>query len=115
MPFDPLDSILRGQPAGDTGTLHEAMQLDLHWVGRGGVAAFALAAVYVALWDLRGRAAGLPLWRMAGGNASTIRAYRGAVDLDLSLQKLVESVHGHQAQGYRAMGPLHSRPSAIGH
>jgi hypothetical protein len=45
MPFDPLDSILRGQPAGDTGTLHDAMQLDLHWVGRGGVAGFAIAVV----------------------------------------------------------------------
>jgi hypothetical protein len=57
----------------------------------------------------------LLLWRMAGGNASTIRAYRGGVDLDPSLQKLFESVRGHQAQGYWAMGPLHSRPSAIGH
>ncbi len=94
---------LRGREAGDVEALHDAMQMDLHWVGRGGIAAFAIAAVDVALWDLRGRAEGLPLWRMAGGAASTVRAYRGGVDLNLSRPELVESVRGHLARGVRAV------------
>lgn len=94
---------LRGQPAGDIDRLYDTMQMDLHWVGRGGIASFAIAAIDIALWDMKGRAEAMPLWRMAGGTSSTIRAYRGGVDLNLSLPELVESVRGHLAQGYQAM------------
>jgi L-alanine-DL-glutamate epimerase-like enolase superfamily enzyme len=38
-----------------------------HATAVGAIAAIALAAVDTALWDLRGRRLGLPLWRLAGG------------------------------------------------
>src|SRR5262245_31284562 len=34
---------------------------------RGGVAAHAFAAIDVALWDLKAKAANLPLWQLLGG------------------------------------------------
>jgi L-alanine-DL-glutamate epimerase-like enolase superfamily enzyme len=40
----------------------------LHWVGRAGVTQMALAAVDIALWDLKARAAGVPLWKLLGGH-----------------------------------------------
>jgi L-alanine-DL-glutamate epimerase-like enolase superfamily enzyme len=94
---------LIGRDAGDIDGLYDGLLLDLHWVGRGGIAAFAMAAVDIALWDLQGRAEGKPLWQMAGGAGREIRAYRGGVDLNLSRDELVESVLGHLAQGYRAV------------
>jgi len=94
---------LIGREGSDIDFLYDAMQLDLHWVGRGGLASFAIAAIDIALWDLKGHSENLPLWRMAGGASQTIQAYRGGVDLNLSLPELVESVRGHLAQGYRAV------------
>jgi L-alanine-DL-glutamate epimerase-like enolase superfamily enzyme len=39
----------------------------LQWVGRAGITQLALAAVDVALWDLRAKSVGVPLWKLLGG------------------------------------------------
>ena len=71
----------------------------IHYVGRGGIAAFAASALDIALWDLRGRR-GLPLWKMAGGNGREVRVYRGGIDLKFPLDKLVAHVGGYLDEGY---------------
>ncbi|MCL4299047.1 MAG: mandelate racemase/muconate lactonizing enzyme family protein [Anaerolineae bacterium] len=42
----------------------------LQWVGRSGITHLALSAVDIALWDLKAKAAGVPLWQLLGGSAS---------------------------------------------
>ena len=37
------------------------------WVGSRGILKLALAAVDIALWDLKAKAVGLPFWRLLGG------------------------------------------------
>ncbi len=39
------------------------------WVGRGGITHLALGALDIALWDLKAKAAGQPLWQLLGGSA----------------------------------------------
>jgi L-alanine-DL-glutamate epimerase-like enolase superfamily enzyme len=48
----------------------------IQWVGRGGITHLALGAIDIALWDLKAKAAGAPLWELLGGNATKrIEAY----------------------------------------
>lgn len=94
-----LAPFLIGQEAGAVEALYEAMQWHVHYVGRGGVASFAISAVDIALWDLRGKSAGLPLWKMAGGASDRCRAYGGGIDLGFDLPKLLNSVQGYIDRG----------------
>jgi len=45
------------------------------WVGRCGITQLALSAVDLALWDLKAKAAGCPLWALLGGSPKKLEAY----------------------------------------
>ena len=48
----------------------------VQWVGRAGITHLALAAIDVALWDVKAKLAGQPLWQLLGGDRSArIEAY----------------------------------------
>lgn len=95
-----LAPLLTGQDAKDIEALYEQMQWHVHYVGRGGVASFAISAVDIALWDIRGKQRQQPLWQMAGGAAQTTRAYCGGIDLGFPLPKLLDSVRGYLERGF---------------
>ncbi|MBI1964565.1 MAG: mandelate racemase/muconate lactonizing enzyme family protein [Candidatus Rokubacteria bacterium] len=78
------------------------MQLGSHGMGAG--AAIALSGVDMALWDLRGKALGAPLYRLLGGGARPIPAYAGGVSLGWQEPaKLVDEARALVGQGYRAL------------
>jgi len=83
--------------------LWEQMWWRLHYVGRGGLAVFAISAVDIALWDLKGRKQGLPLWQLLGGYSRSVKAYAGGIDLQLSLDELLEQTKANLDQGFRAI------------
>ena len=90
-----LTPFLIGKSGLEVEDLYEAMQWHVHYVGRGGVASFAISAIDIALWDIRGKQRQQPLWKMAGGASNRCKAYCGGIDLNFSLPKLL-----HQVQGY---------------
>ncbi|MCM8730285.1 mandelate racemase/muconate lactonizing enzyme family protein [Hephaestia sp. GCM10023244] len=64
----------------------------IQWVARAGIAHLALAAIDIALWDLRAKQAGLPLWKLLGGATSArLEAYNTDIGwLSFTKDKLVE-------------------------
>jgi D-galactarolactone cycloisomerase len=60
-----------GHDAADIGGLHAKLQRDLHLFGRYGITVFAISGLDIALWDLAGKTAGVPVHRLLGGAKRT--------------------------------------------
>ena len=86
----------------------EAIWQDLFWhthaLSIGPLTALALAAVDIALWDLRGRRLGLPLHRLAGGAKETIPVYDTECGwLHVETARLVADAEALVAKGFRGV------------
>ena len=98
-----LESALLGADANCIEQLWDRMWWRMHYIGRGGLVAFAMSAVDIALWDLRGKRLGLPLWKLLGGYSREVRAYAGGIDLQLEPDELVEQTRCNLQKGFRAI------------
>ena len=74
-----------------------------HYAGRGAPVSFAIAAVDVALWDLKGKCLQEPLWRLLGGHVKDVLAYAGNIDLNFSKKKLLDGATKSLEKGFRTI------------
>jgi D-galactarolactone cycloisomerase len=63
-----LGPMCLGRDPGQIAALTDDLQRVLHGVGRNGPAMYALSGIDIALWDIAGKVAGLPLYRLLGGS-----------------------------------------------
>ncbi len=98
-----LTPFLLGKPTEDIAGLNDGMGWHIHYVGRGGIAAFAISALDIALWDLKGKRENRPLYQMAGGADKSCKAYCGGIDLNYTLDELLESVDGYLSRGFNGV------------
>ena len=100
---DDLGPLLVGEDSDRIERVWERMWWHVHFVGRGGAASFALAALDIALWDLRGKAHNMPWWQLLGGHDPRVSVYAGGIDLQFTLEALLAQADEFQAQGFRAI------------
>ncbi len=100
-----LQTIVLPASADDVvGIWSKIYQWQLRSHGMGAATAMAMSGVDMALWDIRGKAVGWPLYRLLGGSARPVRAYAGGVSLGFQEPgALVDEVHPLIEQGYRAV------------
>lgn len=77
-------------------------QLASHGMGAG--ACLAMSGIDMALWDIRGKAHGMPLYRLLGGARKAVPAYAGGVSLGYQPPaELVDEARPLVAQGFKAV------------
>lgn len=96
--------LLVGEDASDVRRLWTRIARNpaLQWIGRAGLTTMAHAAVDIALWDVKAKAANLPLWKLLGGQArERVRAYNTDVGwLSLDDDRLVAGAVKAVEQGF---------------
>lgn len=105
-----LAPYLLGKDAADIDALYDGMFWHIHYVGRGGISSFAISALDIALWDLRGKGSNEPLWKMAGGADTSCKAYCGGIDLNFTQEKLLANIQGYLDAGFTAVKIKVGRP-----
>jgi len=99
-----LRPLVLGQDPLDTERLWDAMYFGTHKLGTGGVQPSCIAGVDIALWDIKGKLLGQPLYRLLGGAVrTTFTMYKsigggGAMTPDAMLELVREAWD----QGFKA-------------
>lgn len=106
-----LIPIVIGQDADCIEKLWNDMMWRVHYVGRGGIASFAISAVDIALYDIRAKRAGLPLVKLLGGSNDRVKCYGGGIDLNFDLPKLMANTQKYLDQGMKAVKIKVGRPN----
>jgi L-alanine-DL-glutamate epimerase-like enolase superfamily enzyme len=78
--------------------------IDINFVGHKGVPVVGISAIDGALWDLRGKAAGLPIYRLIGACRSEVPAYAsGGLWLSSTIDELQAEAARFVEEGFRAV------------
>src|SRR5687767_10009571 len=100
---DQFAPLLRGRDPRDVEALWELMYKVSRWYGRKGAAMSALGGIDTALWDLRGKAAGKPVYELLGGAPARRRvpAYGSALLWKSGVAELADEAVALIERGFR--------------
>ncbi len=97
-----LAPMLTGSDPRNTEQIWQRLWMECHAAGPAGITTLAVAAIDIALWDLKAKAAGEPLHRLLGGARQSVEVYASAINLHLSKEALVEQARQQREEGYKS-------------
>jgi D-galactarolactone cycloisomerase len=106
---DVIDKTLRPMLLGEDPLLIEGLWQKMfartRQYGRRGIVMNAISGIDIALWDIAGKIAGLPLYRLLGGCRDRVEAYAsgGFYQEGKSIDDLAAEAEGYRARGFRGM------------
>ena len=96
-PFDRIFPALDGEDPRAVSALYDRMLAQVFKSGHQGEVFGAIGAMDMALWDLKAKAAGEPLWRLLGARHSHVPGYASGLDAGLDDDQLAD-LHGRFAR-----------------
>ncbi|CAM5187723.1 L-fuconate dehydratase OS=Castellaniella defragrans OX=75697 GN=HNR28_001509 PE=4 SV=1 [Castellaniella defragrans] len=102
--MEDLGEIAVGHDALDTEALWSRLSKAVGFIGQRGVAAAAMSAIDTSCWDIKGKAAGLPVYQLLGGFRHAVEAYASqGLWLDRSRDALAKEAASYVSQGFNAV------------
>ncbi len=100
-----LKQLIIGMDAADVvGVWAKIYKYQLGSHGMGAATCLAMSGIDCALWDIRGKAAGMPIYQLIGGAYRGIPAYAGGVSLGYQpSSELIQEIRKNLALGYKAV------------
>ncbi|MDL5363391.1 mandelate racemase/muconate lactonizing enzyme family protein [Halalkalicoccus sp. NIPERK01] len=100
---DELVPLLEGQPVAPR-AVRSVLRDETTFIGREGISEFAIAAIDIAVWDLLGKHAGLPLCELLGGTREPVPMYETDGGwLQYDADTLVENAREIATEGFAGM------------
>jgi L-alanine-DL-glutamate epimerase-like enolase superfamily enzyme len=101
-----IKPVLTGKDPAFPKRIREELWKALEYQGVGGVTQFAIAAVDIAVWDIVGKNAGMPVWKMLGAYRDRMPVYSMCgwyYDNDADLSHFRRQISTAMEQGYRGV------------
>src|SRR5262245_11114579 len=99
-----VEMVLNQDPL-DNERLWETMRQKVWWYGDvGGIAALGISAVDMALWDLKGKILGVPLYQLLGGKQQECLPACASTHPRLpTIEEMADELAAHVKNGYRSV------------
>jgi L-alanine-DL-glutamate epimerase-like enolase superfamily enzyme len=95
---------LMGRDPRDVEAVWSEFRETTYWTGNGGIVTFAISAIDMAMWDLAGRIAGLPVHRLLGGKRrDRVRAASSVIFDTADLPGIGRQFAALRARGYQVL------------
>lgn len=101
--MEELGGLLIGMDPRRPEAISARMMYAANWIGPGGLLNIAASALDVAAWDILGKDAGQPLWRLLGGHSDRVRVYESGGLISPDIDSLQRAAEANLKAGYRAM------------
>lgn len=98
-----LEPLLIGADPADVEGLWDVMWDATYIQGRMGITVMAMSALDIALWDLAGKQAGVPLYELWGGTARDLPTYGSGCYRGLGKDGMIEKAERYVGEGFTAI------------